>query len=112
MERTFIYLSIPVLLSIVSAGIVIVLRGSDDQDHFFARTLESGFLGRVIDFSANSRRRKEALCLITRSGVSPEENWCHFRGAFALILSGHFRRGISKKGAFCGFLLKPFLRSE
>ena len=28
----FIYLFVPVLLSIVSAGIVIVLRGSDDQD--------------------------------------------------------------------------------
>jgi len=46
----------------VSAGIVIVLIGSDDQDYFSAETLESGFLERVIDFSTNSRRRREALC--------------------------------------------------
>jgi len=41
---------------------LIVLKGSDDQDYFSAETLESGFPERVIDFSANSRRRKQALC--------------------------------------------------
>ena len=55
-------MAVPCAGDLKSAGIVIVLRGSDDQDYFSAITLESGFLERAIDFSENSRRRKEALC--------------------------------------------------
>ena len=55
----------------MSAGILIVLKGSDDQDYFSAETLESGFLERIIDFSTNSRRGAKGLC--ADAAMAPNE---------------------------------------
>ena len=49
---------------------MIVLRGSDDRDYFSIWTLESGYLERVIDFSANSRRR---MRLCADAAMEPNE---------------------------------------
>jgi hypothetical protein len=54
-----------VLLSIVSAGIVIVLRGNGDYFRFTG-TLESGFLERVIDIFRKLPTAKRGLALMLR----------------------------------------------